>query len=660
MDFAALARTLLHHHDGVTTTIRLPSALPPVPIMSLLPDRDGTVWISVDAGGLFRLRNGRLSSITVANGAPDIGFFGLIDDHLGNIWAASNQGIYGFRRSELEAVADGHAKFVHPITIGIGEGMRSIECDGPPSGSLASDGTIWVATTKGAIQFDPREVLRRRPTPSAFIESVSIDHHLQRAGESKIPAGSERIEISYTAMHYSDPDAVRFRYMLEGFDKGWIDAGSHRVAEYMRLPPGRYRFRVMASVDHGAWSSSDAGRELVQEPHFYETKWFAVVASIGVLAVLWVLYALRVAVLHRRQRALEGLVAERTELLEAASHQNEIILESAAEGIVGVNAGNRIIFANDAAKAVLGKEAIGQSLHALIHPQEPRDGCSICDPPSSATQTATVLFRTHDGRMVPVDVTTNWLRGGRGIVITFRDVSARVAVEQMKDEFVATVSHELRTPLTAIRGAVGLIGAKGDAAARRLVDMAVRNCDRLLRLVNELLDSERLVSGRMELRQEGLDAASVIEQSTDLMQSIAREKNVHVVGVPVALPLSADRDRIVQLLTNLIGNAIKFSPPGGIVRLTAEQSGSGEAVLFHVSDQGRGIPPEKLGSIFERFRQVDAADAHEKGGSGLGLAICRGIAEAHGGSIWVESEMGVGSTFTASIPRGNADLLASA
>jgi PAS domain S-box-containing protein len=657
-------RQILRIKDDVITTIELPALFPDEPALAICPEADGTLWFTSLNRGIYRLRNGHLSAITPQQGVPAEQLFTLIDDGHGYWWSSSNHGIWGFRKSELEAVADGRLPIVHPVAVGALDGMRSVECNGSAAnaGVRSVDGTLWFANTRGAVQFDPSAALRRVRRAPAILETTKVDGRMIDPRTMLVPAGADQIEFSYTAIDYSAPSAVHFRYRLEGFDRHWIDAGSRRVALYTRLPPGRYRFRVEAAVGDGAWNESGIARDLVQQPHFYQTRWFAILVLTAIAAALWLLYALRVAALRRRQRELERLVHQRTELLEAASQKNEIILDTAADGIVGIDPAGLITFINAAGASILGwpeSDLIGRSLHETIHSSDVEGDCTICHPHATAVRpSGAKLFQRHDGRYVPVDVTSSIMRSDRGAVITFRDVSERVAIEQMKDEFVATVSHELRTPLTAIRGAVGLIGSvvasKLGEQPQRLLNIAVNNCDRLLRLVNELLDSERLVSGRFELRRESVDAGSLMQQAAGLMQAIGEKSGVTVIAEPLDEMIDADADRVIQLLTNLIGNAIKFSPSNGIVRVTAEVRG--DEVLFHVADQGRGIPPEKLDTVFERFRQVESSDAHEKGGSGLGLAICRGIVDAHGGRIWVESKFGAGSTFSFALPHNESSV----
>ncbi len=234
-----------------------------------------------------------------------------------------------------------------------------------------------------------------------------------------------------------------------------------------------------------------------------------------------------------------------------------------------------------------------------------------------------------------------------------RDVNEYRRMEKMKDEFVSVVSHELRTPLTSIRGALGLVagGVLGPLPekAQRMIDIAASNSDRLVRLINDILDIEKMESGKVMMQKQDCNAADLMRQASEEMTAMGRDAGVTLSVEPLDAPLHADPDRVVQTLTNLISNAIKFSPSGGSVDVSAARRG--RDVLFQVRDSGRGIPQDQLENVFGRFQQVDASDSREKGGTGLGLAICRSIVRQHGGEIWIQSEgAGKGSTFFFTLP----------
>jgi two-component system, OmpR family, sensor histidine kinase VicK len=242
----------------------------------------------------------------------------------------------------------------------------------------------------------------------------------------------------------------------------------------------------------------------------------------------------------------------------------------------------------------------------------------------------------------------------KGFFSLASDISDRKAIERMKDEFISVVSHELRTPLTSLHSALKILttGRLGTLSAdgQQMLEIADDNTERLVRLVNNVLDLQRIESSKVTLEKQVCNTADLITEATEAMQLMAQQQGVILVTQPVAIEILVDSDYIVQTLTNLLSNAIKFSSPGGKVWLTVELQQQPSEVLFSIRDEGQGIPADKIESIFERFQQVDSSDSRKKGGTGLGLAICRKIIEQHEGKIWAESILGEGSTFSFTLP----------
>ncbi|HEY0151034.1 MAG TPA: ATP-binding protein, partial [Longimicrobium sp.] len=216
----------------------------------------------------------------------------------------------------------------------------------------------------------------------------------------------------------------------------------------------------------------------------------------------------------------------------------------------------------------------------------------------------------------------------------------------------ADASHELRTPLTAIRGSLGLLHggvlASYPERAARMVALALANSERLGRLIDNMLDLEKMASGKLEIERRPFSIRQIADDAIDTIRPLLEQADLLLVADLADVAVNVDPDRIAQVLTNLVSNAAKYSPRGGAVWVRAEVVGADLRV--QVRDQGRGIPAAKLESIFERFQQVDSSDSREKGGTGLGLPICRNIVGLHGGRIWAESLPGKGSTFTVLLP----------
>jgi two-component system, OmpR family, sensor histidine kinase VicK len=367
--------------------------------------------------------------------------------------------------------------------------------------------------------------------------------------------------------------------------------------------------------------------------------------------------------------------------LRTLTRQSDSILASVGDGIYGIDLEGKVTFVNAAAMQMLGykqDEMLGCVMHELIHHTR-ADGTpydSIDSPiRKSLANLATVrvsneIFWRKDGTSFPVEYVARPQIDSQspdsdglkplGVVVAFTDTTERRALDRMKDEFISTVSHELRTPLTSLRGALGLLA--GGALANRpektqqMLEIAISNSDRLVRLVNDILDLERISSGKTELHSTMCSAEDLLRRAAGVQQARAPRPNIRIFFAANGVNVWADPDRILQTLNNLLSNAIKFSPAGSEIHLTARYLDDGEA-LIEVSDQGSGIPADKLEHIFDRFRQGDASDSRAMGGTGLGLAICRSIVNQHGGRIWATSVEGQGTIFHFTLPTKPANNL---
>lgn len=358
---------------------------------------------------------------------------------------------------------------------------------------------------------------------------------------------------------------------------------------------------------------------------------------------------------------------EAEEALHLATRQRELILESVGDGIYGIDMEGRLSFINEAAARALGykpDELTGRDIHEIIHHSH-ADGTPYSRMTSPILQgmrrQETVrmrdeVFWRHDGTSIPVEYSANPLiEDGHisGMVVAFQDVSERLRLGKMKDEFISTVSHELRTPLTSLRASLGLISSgsldKRPEKQRQMIEMAIGNCDRLVRLVNDILDFDKVEKGRLPLHRTTVEAVDLLRRAADVAHTSATQVHISFRIEAVPAQVMADEERIMQVLNELVANAIKFSQPETLIHLSAERAGESE-VCFQIEDQGQGIAPEKLDRIFDRFQQGDASDSRALGGTGLGLALCRSIVEQHGGRIWAESTPGKGSRFLFTLP----------
>lgn len=377
--------------------------------------------------------------------------------------------------------------------------------------------------------------------------------------------------------------------------------------------------------------------------------------------------ALRQGTLEETNEIVEAKVVERTSELEEARDGIRAMIESAKDGIITLATDGEIQSVNPAFAQLSGytcEELIGHSARILI-PTDLNARDELVDQITqiklglveSGSVSVESQVKHKDGRPICVEITISVGRSGdkRFYMCILRDITERKEIEKRVSEFYSTVSHELRTPVTSIRGALGLLegGIVGDIpeGALEMVSIARSNCDRLIRLINDILDLRKIEAGKLELHVRELTAEDVVNVSLDGIQAMAVEAGVSLKSeFEESLPvMRGDHDRVVQVITNLVSNAIKFSSQGGTVTCAVTQSQTGR-MRFSVSDEGEGIPEDQISKLFQKFQQLDSSDSRPKGGTGLGLAISKAIVEKHGGTIGLESTVGKGTTFWFELP----------
>jgi PAS domain S-box-containing protein len=389
-----------------------------------------------------------------------------------------------------------------------------------------------------------------------------------------------------------------------------------------------------------------------------------------------------VADLVRRRSELEHLnatlelrVEQRTRELEQAlstvrAREQRIlnIVETAQDAFIGMDLDGRITEWNSAARTMLGwtrAEAVGRPLAELAVPERYRESALQALQRFRDSGRLAILDRRvervlarRDGAEITAEMTTGLVGTGEGVFFSvfLHDVSERKEVERMKNEFVATVSHELRTPLTAISASLSLLadGMAGELPpdAVGLVGIASASSERLVRLIGDVLDIQKMEAGQMDYRRVAQQAAPIVEGAVAAMESFATQAGVKLSFEAAEgagqLLAEVDRDRLTQVLTNLLSNAIKFSEAGGEV--VTRLGSHGRMLRIAVTDRGDGIPEQFRERVFQRFAQADSADSRRKGGTGLGLSICKTIVEEHGGRIRFETGKGEGTTFFVELP----------
>ncbi len=366
-----------------------------------------------------------------------------------------------------------------------------------------------------------------------------------------------------------------------------------------------------------------------------------------------------VRLLERMAKNAAAVVASAQMYREVVEEKEELeqIIESVYAGLLMVGRNGRIMQINRTAKEMLGLMDVdlnGRNYEEIIKTDRVREVLreSIFEDSEVATEIEIEGATGHESRVFQTQSTPVRNEDGAtiGAVAIFNDITEIRSVERMKTAFVSTVSHELRTPLTSIKGFISTLLADTDGyydpqTTREFYEIIDQECDRLTRLISDLLNVSRIEAGRaLDLNPKPIELPKLIDKVVSVQRSYVTNHELVVDGTDALPQIIGDEDKVDQILTNLINNAIKYSPKGGTVTVRGKMEDD-DKVLISVSDQGVGIPEEHLPKVFDRFHRVDNRDTREVGGTGIGLFLVKHLVEAHGGEIWVESEIGKGSTF---------------
>ncbi len=707
---------LVHMRQGRLVTYTTRDGLSSNVITAITGDADGTVWIGTLGGGLNRIAQGRITRYTTAEGLFDDVVFQILDDTHGSLWLTCNKGIFRLRKQDLEDFAAGKLPRLSYTLFTTADGLKSNECNGgsQPAGWRSRDGHLWFPTLKGVVEVDPLHLPVNLLPPPVIIEELRVDDQpVDLRKPIEVAPDADRLEFHYTGLSFLAPENVRFRYKLEGFDKGWVEAGLRRVAYYTNVPAGRYRFRVMACNNDGLWNDVGATLEFSVQSHFYQRWWFygalaGVILSMGVGA-----HRLRVRRLEARERELAIRVQERTralrqeiaerrqaEALIRTTHQKlEALIQASPLAILTLDLEGRVTMWNPAAERMFGwseSEVTGRILPFV--PTDKREEFAALRRKvieEGGFTGVEVRRRKKDGSAIDLSLSTAPLRDAKGTVTGIVGVVADIteqkrilqeltqareaaeAASRAKSEFLANVSHEIRTPLNGIIGMTDLL-LESDLTPeqREGLEMVRNSAVTLLAILNQILDYSKIEAGKLALDTTEFSLRELLETTMKPFVSQAYRKGVRLtyrLAPDVPEGFIGDPLRLQQILSNLLNNAVRFTPRGEIIVLVdrgddadmtlAVSQGSGEPagpvsgssecpLHVRVIDTGIGIPPDKQQMIFDAFTQADSSSTRKFGGTGLGLAICSRLVRAMGGRIWVESVPGRGSTFHFTVRLG--------
>lgn len=570
-------------------------------VYCLKEDKDGNLWFGTFGSGIdkLELKTGKYSNYSTKDGLPGNSVTSILVDSLNNLWLATDNGLAKFNPDTKEV-------------------FTFDQKDGLQNKSLKSwaiktkDGEMFFGGPDGFNSFYPDRIKynQNQNIPPVYITGLKVFNKPVKINEqfsgrvllaNDISESSE-LELTYMenyftfefiALDYTTPEKNNYAYMMEGFDKEWVQCGTKHEANYTNLDPGEYVFRVKASNNDGIWNEKGTSIKVIILPPWWKTWWFRLIAGFSLISILAYIYYSRVQHFKNQKIILEKSVAQKTSELQK---MNTMLLKQTEE----LNQTNTILEER--------QEQIEQQSEELLAQKE------------------------------SVDIMNRELH----------DLNAT------KDKFFSIIAHDIKNPFNAILGFSELLIENykewPDVQKLEIIDLINSSSKNLYQLLENLLQWSRSQRGIIEFNPEKIELTGILSSVTDIMKGNAEAKNINLsVIIPEnGLAVHADRQMLDTIVRNLISNALKFTNSGGKVQIIAEKSG--EFVNVKVTDNGVGIRSDLKDKLFKIDSNQTTYGTENETGTGLGLILVKEFVDRHGGKIGVDSVVGEGSTFHFTIP----------
>ncbi|WP_051979120.1 two-component regulator propeller domain-containing protein [Edaphobacter aggregans] len=665
---------LAYLSDGkVLASYTAADGLGPGRVSDLRFDDDGTLWVSTE-GGLSRLKNNRVATLTSRNGLPCDTVHWAMEDDDHSVWLYMACGLVRIARSELDAWAaavDKTQDTSFPIRVTVfdsSDGVRSLFAPGNyhPQVAKSTDGRLWFLPSDGVSVIEPRHLAFNKLPPPVQIEQITADDKTYwqnwsgnaSSSKPKLPPLVRNLLIDYTALSLVVPEKVRFRFKLEGQDKDWREVVNDRRVEYSNLPPRNYRFRVMASNNSGVWNEQGASLDFTIAPAYWQTDWFRALCAVAFLALLWAAYQMRVHQLQEQENKFRDAV-ETMPALAFVEDPN----------------GNRTFFNRGWLEytGLSSEQASGSVWEKAVHPDDLKrvtERWRKSQMTGEPLDYEARLRRGSDGVYRWFQTRARPLRDSRGKIVKWcavaTDIQDRKRAEELQaelahtnrvstlGELAASISHELKQPICAAVtcAQASLRWLNRDQPdldeARRATAESVKDGVRAANIIDRLGSLYK----KTPPQRESVDVDEIIGEMVLLLRGEANRYAISIrTNLAADLPkITADRVQLQQVLMNLMLNGIEAMKEAGGVLTVKTEPGEGGQVLISVSDTGVGLPAGRAEEIFNAFFTTKPQ------GTGMGLAISRSIIESHTGRLWATPNDGRGATFHFTLPIATEEL----
>ncbi|MBN8704627.1 MAG: hypothetical protein J0L62_02025 [Bacteroidetes bacterium] len=579
-------------------------------VFCIYPDANSNIWVGTD-NGLLLYKSGSLYSFNIKDGLYDDIAFQILEDTHGNLWMSCNKGIYEIKKQDLLDYADGKLVKITCKVYGKSDGLKTSQCNGSsqPAGWKLFDGSLTFPTAKGLAVVYPEEGRSKNSVPPpVVIENVlSFNESILLQEMINLAPGKKRFEFHYAALTFIEPEKVRFRYFLEGFDEEWVDAGSRRIAYYTNLPPGHYTFKVIAANKDGVWNLAGASASLYLEPFYYQTWWFWTAFGFLVISILAGLYFYRVNQFKFHEKRLQNQVAERTKEIFSEKEKVETSLRT-----------------TEAAKQDL-RAKTEELEQALIQLRKTQSQLIQSEKMISVGQLTAGIAHELNNPINYIFSAVLPLRRDVENLISTIDHLVKSFPENTELVRLLLTHHDYDEVITEIP--VLLEGIEDGARRTELIVRSLRNFSRLDEDIPKKIDLLLNIENTLFLLRNRIsDHITIIRDFEE---------------IPM---VDCYPGQLNQVFMNLLQNSLDALSGRGT--LTLKSWLEGNEVYLSFQDDGTGIPDAIMPKIFDPFFSTKEIGQ----GVGLGLFVCYGIIKAHQGHITVSSRPGIGTTVTVMMP----------